>query len=202
VLLLFDSDKASAKTRQGLWGRSATRRCGVWNSITPDELEKATFSTSFRGYSTDEVDAFLQSAAEGMRMALKEITERAYERLGEDVGGLLQHAKDVADEMLKKAEEQSNTMRADAERDTAQARREAESDARETRAVAESEASERTAQADAEVRRLRAIETETRDRISQLRLQLTAVADQLERLGTAQTEPEVTLEPEAHHVTS
>jgi DivIVA domain-containing protein len=173
----------------------------VWNSITPDELEQASFSTSFRGYSTDEVDAFLQSAAEGMRVALKEITERAYERLGEDVGGLLQHAKDVADEMLKKAEEQANTARADAERDAAKARREADSDARETRAHAESDASERTAQANAEVQRLTAIETETRDRISQLRLQLTAVADQLERLGTARREPEVNLEPQVDQPT-
>ncbi|MGH2695180.1 MAG: DivIVA domain-containing protein [Actinomycetota bacterium] len=173
----------------------------MWNSITPDELESASFSTSFRGYSTDEVDAFLQSAAEGMRMALKEITERAYERLGEDVGGLLQHAKDVADEMIKKAEEQANTLRADAERDTARARREADSDARETRAHAERNASERTAQADGEVRRLQGIEGETRERITALRLQLTAVADQLDRLGAAQTEPEVKIEPEAHEVT-
>ena len=171
----------------------------MWREITPDELENVNFSTSFRGYATDEVDGFLQSAADGMRAAMREVTEKAYQRLGEDIGSLLQHARDVADEMQKKAEEQANALRADAEREASRVRQEADSAASQTRADAERDASQRTARADAEVERLGAIEAQTRERVSALRLQLTSVVDQLESLGGAET-TELTLDAETHEI--
>jgi DivIVA domain-containing protein len=76
-------------------------------------LEHVEFSTAIRGYDKDEVDTFLRElAAEHNRMMAELVeaqknAEKAHLEMGEEIGDLLQHAKDVADQMIKRAEEEA-----------------------------------------------------------------------------------------------
>ena len=183
----------------------------MWGQITPDEVEAQTFSTSFRGYQVEEVDEFLQTVAESMRAAVKAASENAYLSLGDDIGELLQNAKDTSESMVSKAEEQSGALRAEAERDAARVRKEADEDAARTRADSDAEArrvveeaqseSQRViSKAQAEVERLEALESETRARVAEVRLELASLVDRLDGLvSDARDEPGSAAEEDADH---
>lgn len=178
-------------------------------TVSPEEIEKATFATALRGYDRDEVDSYLRSLAVDLKEAEKQRTERFYQSLGEEMGGLLQHARDSSDAMVKEAEEESKRLRESARSDAEQMRADASKDAKETRANAESEAAAniaeaeqravdtrtkaeedaraREGEADRRVRELEAIESETRERIEALRVRLSGIADQLRHLDGDKT---------------
>jgi cell division initiation protein len=117
-------------------------------TVSPEEIEKATFATALRGYDRDEVDSYLRSLAVDLKEAEKQRTERFYQSLGEEMGGLLQHARDSSDAMVKEAEEESKRLRDSARSDAEQMRADASKDAKETRANAESEAAANIAEAE------------------------------------------------------
>ena len=174
------------------------------DALTPDQLENVSFTTTLRGYDRDEVDAFIKNVQVALKEAERQRSERLYAHMGEEIGNLLQHAKDSAEEMQKEAEADAARMRADAEtdaartRDEAQAdahtmradaqadaknmRAEAESDAASTRTTANEDAARRTKEADDRVAELEAEEAEARNRIQTLRAQLEEIAGHLRPL--------------------
>jgi cell division initiation protein len=155
-----------------------------------EELEKTTFSTALRGYDRDEVDAFVRMVAQEMRELHHGRTEKIYESLGEEMGGLLQHARDSAEAMTREAEEQAAATRAQAEADAQRTREEslthardlqqrAEQEASETRAEAEGDASRRIAEATERVRELEGVEGRARARINSLLEELDSIINNL-----------------------
>lgn len=174
------------------------------DSLTPDQLENVTFTTTLRGYDRDEVDVFIKNVQAALKEAERQRSDRLYAHMGEEIGNLLQHAKDSAEEMKKEAEADAARMRADAEtdaarmRDEAQAdahtmradaqadaknmRVEAESDAASIRSKAKEDAARRTKEADDRVAELEAEEAEARNRITALREQLDEIAGHLRPL--------------------
>ena len=183
------------------------------DALTPDELENVSFTTTLRGYDRDEVDAFIKNVQAALKEAERQRSERLYAHMGEEIGNLLQHAKDSAEEMKQDAESGAARMRADAEtdagrkRDEAQAdahtmRADAQSDAKNMRAEAESDATSirekateqaarRTKEADDRVAELEAEEADARGRIRALRGQLEEIAVHLrplEERGPAKTQ--------------
>jgi DivIVA domain-containing protein len=174
------------------------------DSLTPDQLENVSFTTTLRGYDRDEVDVFIKNVQVALKDAERQRSERLYAHMGEEIGNLLQHAKDSAEEMKKEAESDAARMRADAETDVARMRDEAQADAHTTRADAQadaksmraeaeeaatsirSEANEdaarRTKEADDRVAELEAQEAEARNRIRTLRGQLEEISGHLQPL--------------------
>jgi DivIVA domain-containing protein len=186
------------------------------DALTPDQLENVSFTTTLRGYDRDEVDAFIKNVQVALKEVERQRSERLYTHMGEEIGNLLQHAKDSAEEIKQEAESDAARMRADAEtdaarkRDEAQAdahtmradaqadasnmRTEAEADAASTRTKANEDAARRTKEADDRVAELEAEEAEARSRIQTLRTQLEEIADHLrpleERAAKAASESE------------
>jgi DivIVA domain-containing protein len=181
-------------------------------SLSPESIESKEFSSTLRGYDRDEVDAYLRALADDLRRFKEGSSERLYENLGEEMGGLLQHARDSADEMLRQAEEdaarvrqqaqseaqtmkahaesQASEMRAAAEAGARETRAEASRDADETRAAAEADAKRRTDEATEKVRGLEREEIEALDRLRELREVIESVAERLRNLerGSGATE--------------
>ena len=180
------------------------------DALTPDQLENVSFTTTLRGYDRDEVDAFIKNVQVALKEAERQRSERLYAHMGEEIGNLLQHAQDSAEEMKKEAESDAARMRADADtaaarmRDEAQAdahtmradaqadaknmRAEAEADATSIRAKANDDAARRTKEADDRVAELEADEADARNRIRTLRAQLDEIAGQLRPLEKRATE--------------
>jgi DivIVA domain-containing protein len=173
-------------------------------SMSPDQVERAAFGTALRGYDRNEVDIFLRRIADELRESQKLRSEKLYESLGDEIGNLLQHAKDSADEMTKEAEQDSariradaesasremraaaerdaTQMRTDAENDAAQARTLAAEDASATRDEAERDATQRIKEAEAKVAELQDAEDGLRAKLVLLRSDLEVLTDQLRRL--------------------
>lgn len=156
--------------------------------ITPAGLENPGFATKMRGYDPDEVDAFLAQVAATLRQH-KDTAERAYQVVGEELGDLLQQARDRADAMLAAAEKEAAKVTTAAEKEAtevtaaaaeaaektrekaakaaARTRREAEEESTRVRAEAETAASETRKAADEDALRTR---TEAAEAAEQLRV--------------------------------
>ena len=168
-------------------------------AMSAKDIERADFAVALRGYDRDEVDSYLRSLAEEHRRLNDELSSarrgsaKPYHGLGADMGDLLQHAKDAADQLTRAAEEEAARTRAEAEAaatatrdeaDTAAAtiREQAEADAAGTREQAEREADRRVEEASERVLRLKETETEARARLAAVRAEITAVAQRFERV--------------------
>jgi DivIVA domain-containing protein len=194
-------------------------------SVSPEQIEKATFGMTLRGYDRDEVDIFLRRVADELRESQRLRSEKLYENLGDEIGALLQHAKDNADAMRKEAEEESARIRAEAEASSREMRAEAESaatekraeadmdaqrmrsdaerDAANTRDEANRDATQRIDEADGKVARLQEAEDQLRAKLALLRADLEGLTDQLRRLEHPaeeiridDTQQAISLEPE------
>jgi cell division initiation protein len=169
-------------------------------ALSPEELENAGFSTSLRGYDKDEVDAYLQSVAAELRESQKQRSEKLYETLGEEMGSLLQHARDSAVEMTRRAEADAAQVRDEASADAARTREEAAADGRaireeatyqatEIRAAAERDASQRISEAERRVAELEDTETQARERIKAVRAELESLSQRLRPLEQRAADP-------------
>lgn len=123
--------------------------------ITPEGLENQTFTTKLRGYDPDEVHAFLAEVALMMRDHKKQ-ADRAYQAVGEEMGEMLQEARDRADAMIAAAEAQAAEKLAQADAAAAAARASGDEDAARTRADAEQSAAETRRSAEEDATRVRA----------------------------------------------
>jgi DivIVA domain-containing protein len=113
------------------------------DAISPDDIEKTTFSISANGYDKDEVDVFLKSVAEDVRSLIRRLDneelarERPYHALGREVADILEHANNAALRVKKMADTEAANILQEAHRS---ARRDRE-EAQQLRRRAESEAS-------------------------------------------------------------
>lgn len=127
--------------------------------LSPDDVQRRTFSTVRRGFDTNEVRAFLEVAARELaalteretelRQALADAEHRAANpvideetltaALGQETARVLRAARDAAGEVLSRGEQ-----------DAARLRAEAQEQADELRSRAERHAAEQSAQADAD----------------------------------------------------
>jgi DivIVA domain-containing protein len=162
------------------------------HALTPEEIKGADFSVALRGYDRREVGAFLEDVAAEVSV-LKESSERAYQAVGEELGQLLQQAKDVADRVLSDAQSSAAALgqgaaneaaglREDAQAYAKQVRVEADGEAASTRDEADQDAVQRISTADNKVRELSTREAEIRERIRLLRVELEEVAKSLLQL--------------------
>ena len=155
------------------------------------------FTTAMRGYDKQEVDTVLRELAEEHNRVLTELAaarrsaEKAHLELGEDIGELLQHAKDIADGLVKKAREEAaavaESARRSADATVARARRSAE----ELTAKAEAVAVAKVREAQRKVASLQALESEVRSHLAVLQ-QTARSLD--EEIGRTVSEPPVVQE--------
>jgi cell division initiation protein len=181
-------------------------------ALTPEEIRGADFSVARRGYDQGEVAAFLQDVAAEVAV-LKESAEKSYLTVGEELGDLLQHARDIADKLLLDAQNEAATLVQNASQEATEMRESAEAYAKQLREQVDSEAAdsrseanrkylERIRSADARVQELGVEENQARQRISALRTELEGVASNLLQMGakgsesaeTPQGEEEQTIE--------
>ena len=152
---------------------------------TPN-LTRVEFATAMRGYDKDEVDTFLRElAGEQERLTTELATanrraEKAHLELGEEIGQLLQHAKDVADSLVKKAEEESASIKEKARRAADKTTTDAEAKADALRRVSESDAVARIRDAQEKVRALQDTEGQVRTRLYSLRQTVATLNDTIE----------------------
>ena len=70
--------------------------------LSPDDIEKATFTSTHGGYDPDEVAVFLKSVADDMRALIRKqetaemATERPYHALGREIADLMEVANEAA----------------------------------------------------------------------------------------------------------
>jgi len=159
--------------------------------LTPEDIETASFTVGIRGYDKQEVEAFLADIADHVR-ALTDASSAAYVDLGEEMGELLQHARDSADEMTTRAQEEAIAIRAQVDAEIADKRREADEYVRRSteditgeverrREGAEEQARAIIEDAQTRIVTLQREEGEARERIRALRLQLLEVTLRLQR---------------------
>jgi DivIVA domain-containing protein len=174
--------------------------------LTPEEIETATFTVGLRGYDKQEVEAYLADIADHVSV-LTEASSSAYVDLGEEMGELLQHARNSADEMTASAQEDATAIRAQVDAEITDKRREADEYVRTaTEDIAAEvdrrrEAAEEQARAiieDAQTRivTLQREEGEAKERIRALRLQLLEVTLRLQRFEIADESDETSDEDE------
>jgi DivIVA domain-containing protein len=119
---------------------------------SPEEIESASFPTRPRGYDRADVRAFLGRVADAHRRALEAgRAPRPMRELGEEVGGFLQHAHEVAEAMRREAESHLQ----EAVRDADAARRSAREEAAQELRTAAKEAEKVRAAALEQSRRAR-----------------------------------------------
>jgi cell division septum initiation protein DivIVA len=150
-------------------------------SMYLDDLATREFVVTQEGYDRDEVRSFLEVVARNQRALQDEIAGlREQHSSGEDIGGeiagLLQNARTLADETLRKAREEAQTIRLRAEEDAEllrqstidasdRAREEADLYAFETRAKADKEIREKLREANERVENLLESASKVRDRL-------------------------------------
>ncbi len=171
---------------RGWWELSAKRECtevSVPEFLTAQAVETADFSITLRGYDKDEVRAFLLRVADTLRH-LETSADSAYQRLGEDIGNLLQDARDSADQMKRKAEEEIARRQEQAAATAATTIDDAQREAAAIRQATEDEISARLQEAENKVLELRDAEKDVHERLQWLRMNLQSVVEQLEAVET------------------
>ena len=158
------------------------------------DLTRVEFATVMRGYDKDEVDTFLHELAAEHERLVAELTdarktaEKAHRELGEDIGDLLQHAKDISENMVKKAEEEAAVIKEKARRASEQAAARAAERAQEVIKEADGEAASRIAAADRKIQELIVSEKAIRARLAELRSTLESIGKDL---VTVEKSPEI-----------
>ena len=164
--------------------------------FTPEEIETASFTIGLRGYDKQEVEDYLVAVADHIRL-LSDVSRSAYVDLGEEMGELLQHARDSADEMTRKAQEEATALKAEVDAEATNTRREADEyrqrakddvgeEVKRIREGAEEQARGIIQDAQRRIVTLQKEDVEARERIRALRLQLLEVTLRLQRFEVAE----------------
>jgi cell division septum initiation protein DivIVA len=96
-----------------------------------DKVRDTSFPVAFRGYERGAVDRYVAKMAELVAeleatQLSETVVERALEEVGEQTSGILQQARDSADEITSKSRSQAEGRMQRAEREAASVRREAD----------------------------------------------------------------------------
>jgi DivIVA domain-containing protein len=164
--------------------------------LTPEEIETASFTIGLRGYDKQEVEDYLVAVADHIRV-ISDVSRSAYVDLGDEMGQLLQHARDSADEMTRKAQEEATALRAEVDAEATDKRRDADEyrqrakdevgeEVKRIREGAEEQARGIIEDAQRHIVTLQQEEVEARERIRALRLQLLEVTLRLQRFEVAE----------------
>lgn len=163
---------------------------GFTEGITPEYLEQVEFTSSLRGYDREEVDSLLASVADeiarlqALASQSRAPVQRPYDSLGEEMGALLQHAKDTADEITAKARREAEELRAGAESSAGTLTGDAEREAAGIREQAQRDAITIVQEAEERVEHLKRTETEIRARLRDMSSELQTITQRLEDVGT------------------
>jgi DivIVA domain-containing protein len=194
-------------------------------SAVPAEIRDASFSAAVRGYDRREVDAYVQRvnrviAELEISRSPQSAVKHALDRVGEQTSGVLQRAREVADELMATAlaQAETTTREAKAEADEVveqaqlrghQLRGESKEQAEEIVAKARAQSSEELARMQ---RELKSMQDEVEARLRELELKTDAISlaratllDDLRRIAAelvsfadgAQEEPQAPREPQA-----
>ena len=151
--------------------KTAARRKPARSAV--DKVRDTNFPVAFRGYERTAVDRYVAKVAklvaELEATQLREtVVERALEEVGEQTSGILQRARETADEITSQSRSQAEGRKQRAEREAATVRREADEYAR---------------QVETEIKRLRQERLSLIEEMRRLADDVLAVADDaLERL--------------------
>jgi DivIVA domain-containing protein len=100
--------------------------------LSPEDIEKATFTSTHGGYDPDEVAVFLKSVANDMRSLIRKqetakiATERPYHALGREIADLLEEANEAAMRAKKMAETEASNILQEAHKSSHRDREEAQ----------------------------------------------------------------------------
>jgi DivIVA domain-containing protein len=170
---------------------------GELRDYVPADIRDVSFPSAVRGYDRQAVDAYVQRintviAELEVSRSPQAAVRHALDRVGRETSGILQRARETADEMSASAwaEADRTTARANAKAEELSARANAE--AEETIARAKAEAEETTARVKAESEELLArSRTEAAQRIQRLEQEIATIQEQAEkRLGELDTDTE------------
>src|SRR5215212_6129376 len=108
--------------------RPARRKPAARSAV--DKVRDTNFPVAFRGYERGAVDRYVAKMAELVAeleatQLSETVVERALEEVGEQTSGILQEARDSADEITSKSRSQAEGRMQRAEREAASVRREA-----------------------------------------------------------------------------
>jgi DivIVA domain-containing protein len=134
--------------------------------FAPHEIENKRFVVALRGYSTDEVDAFLRAVAADYRSALEiaQSNTRSQRETNPDLIANIERfwsAREVADQ-------EAGEIRAAAEQEAAEIRAAAEREAADMRAAVEQEAEAFYEEISRQATELQAVERRVRDQLHAL----------------------------------
>jgi DivIVA domain-containing protein len=152
----------------------------------PEAAEGPRLPTTMRGYSRSEVEALLQRLSDEIEQLKSERDDAharvvdVYQRVGDELGELLQHSREWADRIVAEAQAEAEKIKEQARATVKRLRQEAEQDSEGVRAEAKLQAEWVVEQAEAKLDQMREAEDHARRRAQTLKRRLLSVVEQLD----------------------
>ena len=158
-------------------GAQEQRNDGEERYEIPAEIREASFPLALRGYSSDAVDAYVArvNAELEVRSSPRAAVRDAHDRVGEQVGGILQRAREAAAEVTAAAHREAADITARSRNDATALATQARAQADRDRAQGQEALAQARATAEAIINQANAEAAETRRRTEQ---ELTALHEQ------------------------
>jgi len=158
-------------------GAQEERDDGEEQYEVPADIREASFPLALRGYSSEAVDAYVArvNAELEVRSSPRAAVREALDRVGEQVGGILQRAREAATEVTTAAHREAAEITADARAEAADLVAQARAQADRERTQAQEALAQARAAAETIVGQANAEAAETRRRTEQ---ELTALHEQ------------------------
>ena len=158
-------------------GAQEERNDGEEQYEVPADIRKASFPLALRGYSSEAVDAYVArvNAELEVRSSPRAAVRDALDRVGEQVGGILQRAREAAGEVTAAAQREAAEITARARNDATALATQARAQADRERAQGQEALAQARATAETIVNQANAEAAETRRRTEQ---ELTALHEQ------------------------
>ena len=152
----------------------------------PGAAEGPRLPTALRGYSKSEVEALLQRLSDEIEQLKNERDDAharvvdVYQRVGDELGELLQHSRGWADRIAAEAEAEAEKIKEQARATVKRLRQDAEQESERVRAEAKLQAEWVVEQAEAKLDQMREAEDHARRRAQTLKRRLLSVVEQLD----------------------
>jgi cell division septum initiation protein DivIVA len=152
----------------------------------PGAAAEPRLPTALRGYSKSEVEALLRRLSDEIEQLKNERDDAharvvdVYQRVGDELGELLQHSRDWADRIAGEAEAEAERIKEQARATVKRLRQDAEQESERIRAEAKLQAEWVVQQAEAKLDQMREAEDHARRRAQTLKRRLLSVVEQLD----------------------
>jgi cell division septum initiation protein DivIVA len=152
----------------------------------PGTADGPRLPTALRGYSKSEVEALLKRLSDEIEQLKNERDDAharvvdVYQRIGDELGELLQHSRDWADRIVAEAEAEAEKIKEQARATVKRLRQDAEQESERVRAEAKLQAEWVVEQAEAKLDQMREAEDHARRRAQTLKRRLLSVVEQLD----------------------